>query len=216
MDKILLNSLNKKILAITLILLLSGHVVQTLYRDARQVQDKHVFGVQASSINTITEAKTDPIQLQFLPVQEIEQVLKEQQLEELYVKSDPNFDQKVENVQKYLERRGAPLSTEARYLVLMANKFQIDYRLLAAISIVESSGGQKLYRRYNAWGWGGSKGFHFENWEHSIYIVSKGLAKYHAKGAVTPEQIGVVYNPHTPNEWAAKVRTLMNQIGPAL
>ena len=99
----------------------------------------------------------------------------------------------------------------------MANKFEIDYRLLAAISIVESSGGRKLYRPYNAWGWGGSKGITFESWEHSLYVVSKGIRKgYYDRGATTPELMARAYNPHTPNEWSGKVKGIMIQIGPDL
>lgn len=119
---------------------------------------------------------------------------------------------KVQSVQTFLGRRGSPLAAKAEYIVKSAEIFGIDYRLVPAISIVESSGGKKTYRRFNAWGWGGSKGYSFSSWEEGIYTVSKGLSKYYASGATTPIAIAPRYNPHTPQEWAGKVQFLMNQM----
>ena len=119
---------------------------------------------------------------------------------------------KVQKVERYLRARGAPLADKAEYLVKAAQVFNIDYRLVAAISVVESGGGKHAYRPYNAWGWGGSKGYSFSSWEQGIYTVSKGLARYYANGATTPSAIAPTYNPHTPNEWARKVQSIMNQM----
>lgn len=160
---------------------------------------------------------TEQISMRFLPIHELEEVLKDYQYEKLYKDADPEFENKSEYIRSFFTKRNSPLAEEADFLVLMANKYQIDYRIVSAISIIESSGGTKLYRNYNAWGWGGAKGFHFDSWEHSIYVVSKGLGEnYYARGANTPELIAPAYNPHTPNEWSAKVRMVMNQIGPEL
>jgi hypothetical protein len=127
--------------------------------------------------------------------------------------SDMDIDKKkVRSVESFLKRRGSPLASKAEYIVKSAEAFGIDYRLVPAISIVESSGGKKTYRSYNAWGWGGSKGYSFASWEDGIYTVTKGLARYYARGAVTPIAIAPSYNPHTPNEWAGKVQYLMNQM----
>jgi len=126
------------------------------------------------------------------------------------IKVDSN---KVNKIRNYLTLRSAPLAGKAEYIVRMAEKFKIDYRLVAAISVIESNGGKYSYKPYNAWGWGGSTSpYAFKNWEEGIYTVSKGLAKYYSCGAKTPEQIAPRYNPHTPNEWARKVRWVMNQM----
>lgn len=219
MENILLNSLNKKILALTIAVFIVGYAANSL--QVNQDTSKDLKNSHKSELNPIASLTKSDISAQesasnirFMPVEEFEQVLKDHEYEQLYVETDPNFDKKVSNIEKFLESRKSPLAEKARYLALMANKFGIDYRIVAAISIIESSGGTRLYRRYNAWGWGGSKGIHFENWEHSIYVVSKGLGQnYYARGATTPEQIAPAYNPHTPNEWSAKVRLTMNQIG---
>lgn len=118
---------------------------------------------------------------------------------------------KVRKVRAYLASRGAPLAAKAEYLVKTAQEFGIDYRLVAAISIIESSGGKYTYRPYNAWGWGGSMSpYTFKSWEEAIYTVSRGLSRYYSSGLVTPRQIAPRYNPHTPNEWARKVEYVMS------
>lgn len=219
MNDILLNSLNKKIVGITIILLIAGLFfranISNKYPEKVYMHESNKNPTELlGQIDLSTEK--EEINIQFLPTTEVKQVLKDYEYERLYIKSDINFDKKVEYIKKYLQRRKSPLAEKAEYIVVMANKFHIDYRLLPAISIVESSGGLKLYRKYNAWGWGGSRGFTFDSWDHSIYVVSKGLGRYYKSGAVTPEQMAPIYNPHTPNEWAAKVRSIMNQIGPDL
>lgn len=219
MNDILLNSLNKKILGITVLVLIVGLFfranISDKYSEKAYMHETKKKPTELLNRGNFLTEKED-ISIQFLPTSEVEQVLKDYEYERLYIKSDTNFDKKVENIKKYLQRRNSPLAEKAEYIVIMANKFHIDYRLLPAISIVESSGGIRLYRKYNAWGWGGSRGFTFDSWDHSIYVVSKGLGRYYKSGAVTPEQMAPMYNPHTPNEWAGKVRGIMNQIGPDL
>lgn len=120
---------------------------------------------------------------------------------------------KVLRVKNYLARRNSPLAKKASYLVQAATYYKIDYRLVAAISIIESSGGIHTYRPYNAWGWGGAENaFTFRNWEEAITTVTRGLAGYYDRGADTPSEIAPSYNPHTPNDWARKVSSVMSQM----
>jgi hypothetical protein len=159
----------------------------------------------------------DTTSVQYISLEEYDEMRYERYIQKSYIDTDPHFDQKVENIRKFMARRNAPLAEQAEFCVLMANKFDLDYRLVPAISIIESSGGKYLYRPYNAWGWGGSRGFTFESWEDSIYTVTRGISRgYKDRGAVTPQQMAPTYNPHTPNEWGAKVASTMEQIGPPL
>ncbi len=218
MKNILLNSLNKKILLITIFLLFVGIITQAYQERTHSNERVFVYKAterfQTSPSENISEQ--EKFEVLFLPLSEVAKALEEQKHQELYIDTDKNFDKKVENIEKYLSRRGAPLSKEARFMVIMANKFNLDYRLVPAISIIESSGGLRNYRKYNAWGWGGAKGFTFKSWEHSIYVVSRGMNGYYSLGLDTPEKMAPRYNPHTPNEWGRKVRMVMNHIGPAL
>ncbi|MCK9368459.1 hypothetical protein M0R04_00575 [Candidatus Dojkabacteria bacterium] len=120
---------------------------------------------------------------------------------------------KSNKVRKYLGSIYAPLASKSIFLVQAAKYYKIDYRLVAAISVIESSGGKYTYRRYNAWGWGGSgKPYTFDSWEEAIITVSRGLGNYYSKGADTPREIAPNYNPVTPNEWAGNVNHVMSHM----
>ncbi len=219
-DNILLNSLNKKILflagTVFLLSFLFQGFVQNPQNDGNKVYMHESKAKESETTLATTEIETKDVDIMFLPMSEVEKVLDQTRLENLYVKDDSNFNTKVENIQRYLNPRNTPLEEKAEHIVMMANKFNIDYRIVVAISIIESSGGVHSYRPYNAWGWGGASGFTFESWEHSIYVVSRGIAGYYSRGQDTPEKMAPTYNPHTPEEWGPKVRKVMNQIGSEL
>lgn len=117
--------------------------------------------------------------------------------------------QKVENVRKYLAKRNAPLADYAEEFVIAADYYNIDYRIIAAISVMESGGGQKNFRPYNAWGWGKLT---FENWEQGIWTVSKGISRYYDRGLTRPELIAPYYCPPNATKWANTVNYVMNQM----
>ena len=117
---------------------------------------------------------------------------------------------KVENVRAYLTERNSPLAQYAQEIVKAADEYGIDYRLLPAISIIESSGGIHTFRTYNAWGWGKKN---FSSWEEGIWAVSKGLGNYYSRGLNTPQKISVYYCPPSAGEWARKVSSVMREIG---
>lgn len=116
-------------------------------------------------------------------------------------------DRKVTRVRKFYQRWNSPMAANAQYIVEVSELFGLDYRLIPAISIVESSGGRYCFRPYNAFGWG-KQGFN--NFNEAIYTVARGLA-YGYKTS-NPNLIAPVYNPVTPDAWAAKVSGLMAQV----
>ncbi|HAM37106.1 MAG: hypothetical protein UR96_C0047G0005 [candidate division WS6 bacterium GW2011_GWC1_36_11] len=118
-------------------------------------------------------------------------------------------DIRVAKIKAYLDKRAAPLADYANEFVAAADTYQIDYNLVAAISVIESEGGKHTFRPYNAWGWGKSG---FSSWEDGIWAVSKGLSKYYAKGMTTPRSISYSYCPPSADSWAAKVQSVMNKI----
>lgn len=115
--------------------------------------------------------------------------------------------QKVRRIQNFYARWNAPLAAHADYMVQVADQFGLDYRLLPAISIVESSGGKYCFKSYNPFGWG-KKGF--ANFDEAIYTVGYGLANGYRTS--NPFAIAPKYNPVTPDSWGTKVNGLMNQI----
>ena len=109
-----------------------------------------------------------------------------------------------------VNRNNAPLSEYAEKFVEVANKYNLDYRLLPAIATVESSGGKNNFRKYNAWGWG-NKGF--SSFEEGIGVVGRGLKNnYIDKGRDTVEEIAPIYCPPNYKNWARSVNQFMLEI----
>lgn len=108
------------------------------------------------------------------------------------------------------------LEPYAPYMVEVADKYGIDYKLIPAIAIKESAGGnQSPKNSYNAWGFENGR-TKFESWEQAIDIVGKTLkVRYVAKGLVTPEQIMPVYAPpaiENGGGWARDINYLFSKI----
>lgn len=115
--------------------------------------------------------------------------------------------QKVRKIQNFYARWNSPMAANAEYIVEVSEQFGIDYRLLPAISIVESSGGKHCFRSYNPFGWGKSG---FNSFDQAIYTVGSGLANGYKTS--NPYSIAPKYNPVTPDSWANKVSSLMSQM----
>jgi peptidoglycan DL-endopeptidase CwlO len=102
---------------------------------------------------------------------------------------------------------GSVLEGYGRAFYEAATAYGIDYRLLPAISCIESGKGSHCFRSYNAWGWGG---INWSSWEESIWAVASGISRGYGKSA-TPESMGSIYCP-TSNVWASNVRNEMEKM----
>ncbi len=125
-------------------------------------------------------------------------------------------DSKVEIVRQFLSERKSPLEPYAPDIVAAADRYDIDFRLLPAISVQESSACKRIIKEsYNCWGWGiyGSKVTKFSNYPHAIETITKTLStKYRDRGLVTPFEIAKLYNPSNTNNWAENVTSFMNEL----
>lgn len=124
----------------------------------------------------------------------------------------PKIDPRVDKLEKFLKNYNSPLADKAGYFVMIADNFNMDYRLVPAISGIESTFGKRIpYNSFNAYGWGNGKSI-FDSWEESIFVVSKTLSeKYIAKGLDTPIKMSRVYCPPNP-DWGRKVAYFMDKI----
>ena len=126
-------------------------------------------------------------------------------------------DARVEMIRQYMDEYDSPLSPYAEYIVEMADKYGIDYRLIVAIARKESGmckvippGG------HNCWGWGihsaGTLGFN--SFEEGIETVTKGIKEnYYDKGYVDPDEIMQKYTPHSPEGiWAVNVQSFIDEM----
>lgn len=126
--------------------------------------------------------------------------------------NDLGKERRINILKKFLVKQDSPLSPYAYLIVEEAYKNDLDWRLIAAISGVESTFGKtNPTNSYNAYGWANGN-YYFKSWEEGITIVSETLNQKYAKkwGAKTPHEIGRFY-ASSPT-WAQRVISLMDQI----
>lgn len=119
----------------------------------------------------------------------------------------------------YIAKGDLPLAGHGLAFVQAADKYNIDWRLVPAMGLIESTGGKFACKKatYSAFGWGSCK-INFSSYEESIDVISKNLgghnpntAKYYA-GKTTKEIIDV-YNPdHIRPNYDKLIFKAMDQI----
>jgi len=132
-------------------------------------------------------------------------------------------DERIDKIRSYYARYDLPLQHEAEHFVLAAEKYDIDWRLVAAIGFIESTGGKHACKTatYSAFGWGSCK-INFDSYAQSIDVISKNLgghnpntAQYYAGKDIR----GILwsYNPDTIRAgYGDMVMTQMSYISPTV
>lgn len=119
-------------------------------------------------------------------------------------------DGRVENLQRFFRSYNSPLFDHADFIVAASDKYNIDYRLYAAISMQESGGCLKIpVGSHNCTGLGiyGDKVWRFDSFEENIEATLKIIKEnYVDRGLITPEAVMSRYTPSSPNgSWAKAV-----------
>ena len=124
------------------------------------------------------------------------------------------------NFDAYFKKYNMPLEGTGLKMVEEAEKNDLDWRLVAAISVRESTGGKYdcVKVANNPFGWGSCK-IGFKTIEDAIEIVAKNLGgnnpntAHHYSGKNT-KQILQKYNPPSVvPKYADQVMSIMNNIG---
>jgi hypothetical protein len=127
---------------------------------------------------------------------------------------------RVDVLAEFFGRYDSPLREFAGQIVDAADKYSLDYRLLPAIAMQESTLCQKIPKdSYNCWGFGiyGGKVTRFGSFPEAIETISKTLAQsYHQNGLNKPSEIMSRYTPSNTGDWAGNVTYVMDRIGAAL
>jgi hypothetical protein len=115
----------------------------------------------------------------------------------------------ADKIDAYFAKRDMPLEGYGEKMVAEAEKNNLDWRLLPAIAIKESTGG-KFACGYNPFGWGSCKIVKFKSWDAAIEAVAHNLGGnnpgtsryyqgmstkeklYHYNGSVVPTYAGEV------------------------
>jgi len=124
-------------------------------------------------------------------------------------------DYRVKVLKAYLSKHDSPLTDNAKDFVDYADKYNLDWKLVAAISGVESTFGKAIPPdSYNGWGWGvyGTNVIRFNSWEEGIKTVSQGLRERYMDswGGKDIYEIGAVYA--SSPAWADHVEHYLNDI----
>lgn len=127
---------------------------------------------------------------------------------------------KAAAIDKYFGDRNLPLEGYGRKMVLEAEKNDIDWRLLPAIAMRESTGALNACKKvgFNAWGWHSCKSG-FKSWDDAIEKMAQHLGGNHPKtehyyADKTTVQILRTYNPPSVvAKYADQVVKIMNTIG---
>lgn len=131
---------------------------------------------------------------------------------ELKSVSQNSFDFRVFELESYLSLWNSPLESYARTFVGKADNYSLDWRLVPAITGVESAFGKRIpLDSFNAYGWANGA-YSFESWDESIEVVAKTLReKYYDRGAEDINQIARRYAPPSTT-WAGNVKIFMTKI----
>jgi hypothetical protein len=122
-------------------------------------------------------------------------------------------DPRAATIDKIMGIYNCPLEGKGRVFVTEADKYNIPYWLVAAISFQESSCGKVTPRAdgkesYNAWGWGvwGPHVKTFENWDEGIRTVSRYMGdNFYSKGVTDTCDIMRIYTPPSDGSWCRGV-----------
>ena len=125
-------------------------------------------------------------------------------------------ESKEEIVRQFFARYNSPLEEYAPDIIASSKRYDLDFRILPAIAMQESTLCKKVIAdSYNCWGWGiyGGKVTKFDNYPHAIETITKGLStKYRDRGLITIDEIAKLYNPSNTNYWVENVSYIMDEL----
>lgn len=130
-------------------------------------------------------------------------------------------DSRVTALEEFFSRYRSPLLPYSQKLVDVADKYSLDWRLLPAIAMQESTLCQRIPKNsFNCWGYGiyGGKVKRFPDFNTAIETVSQTLSeKYKDKhGLEGPKEIVTRYTPANTNDWSGQVSYVMERISSSL
>ena len=125
-------------------------------------------------------------------------------------------ESKEEIVRQFFAQYNSPLEPYAPDIIASSERYGLDFRILPAIAMQESTLCKKVIEdSHNCWGWGiyGGKVTKFDNYPHAIETISKGLStKYRDRGLITIDEIAKLYNPSNTNYWVENVSHIMEEL----
>lgn len=136
-----------------------------------------------------------------------------------FIENIEHADGRAKIIENFFKNYKSPLLSYGDFFVQVADKYRLDYRIMPAIAMQESNGGQKVINNsHNPFGYGiyGNLVIRFSSWEEAIERVGRALREdYLSKGLITPTQIMAKYTPPSlakGGAWAIGVATFMEEL----
>jgi hypothetical protein len=129
------------------------------------------------------------------------------------------IEDRAQSIDSYFKRRGLPLAGFGRKMVEEAIKNDIDWRMVPAIAMRESTGGKFACKKvkYNPFGWGGCT-IGFDSFDQAIETVSRNLGGNNHKTAMYYDgelaEMLENYNGGVVPEYPTEVMAIMKKISP--
>ena len=122
-----------------------------------------------------------------------------------------NADPRIERLRTFFDSYSCPAPRHIADYLRVADTYGLDYRILPALSVRESTCGQYQRSDNNRWGWdSGDSGF--GSVASGIEYVGRQLAEAPQYKGKTLDQVLWTYNPRSP--YPAEVKKLMQKIEP--
>lgn len=120
-------------------------------------------------------------------------------------------DWRLTRLKQYFRNHRSPLEKVSEHFVTAADRYNLDWRLLPSLAVIESAGG-KRYRRNNIFGWKSGRA-RFKSLDHAIDYVASRLAESPLYRGKSVAELLKKYNPARPI-YARKVLQIMNSLAP--
>jgi hypothetical protein len=122
-------------------------------------------------------------------------------------------DPRIGHIRKFFLMKSSPLVAHAESFLEAADKYNLDFRLLPSLAIVET-GGVRVFRNNNVFGWGNGT-IKFASIAESIHVVAERLANGLPYRKKDTEGKLRAYNPRNSG-YAPHVLGIMALLGPAV
>ncbi len=129
--------------------------------------------------------------------------------------------QRAEKIDNFFASKGnLPLTGQGIVFVRMADKYGLDWRLVASIAFAESTGGKFACSKdeHNVFGWGSCRGQKFDSYKHAIETVTLNLAGHNPnteryyKGKTLAQIIDMYNPPHVRADYNSIIKSTMGKI----
>jgi len=129
--------------------------------------------------------------------------------------------EKAALIDEYFESQNLPLAGHGMKMVIEAEKNNIDWRLIPALAMRESTGGKFACKKatFSPFGYGSCK-LNFDSYDHAIEVVARSIGgnnpktASHYKDKTTEEKLKSYNPPSVVRNYADQVMAIMDEISP--